>query len=139
MKKQIRFYGILFIFIVVISSLYGCGEKTYSLEGEWQFVSMIYGEKELTKEIFEASGDGLPALKCTKNEYTLTYFDTRIRGIWESTGDKEYSFFLSDGFKVYSATLKSDKNNKHIMTLRDSDEVQRITDDSDLLTLIFER
>ena len=137
--KKIRCFEMIFIFIVVITSLYGCGSKTYSLEGDWQFVSMIYGENELTKEIFEAAGDDLPALECTENEYILTYFDTRIRGTWESTGDKQYSFFLSDGFKVYSATLKVNKNNKQILTLSESDEVQKTTNDSDLFTLIFER
>lgn len=136
--KKIRCFGILFIFIAIITSIYGCGGKTYSLEGDWQFVSTLYGEQELTKEILEANNKDIPTLKCTKNEYTLVYFNSRISGTWDHTGDKQFGFFIADGFKVYSATLHEDVN-KQILILRDSDEVQKITDDSDFLTLIFER
>ena len=139
MKKSIRCFGIIFIFIIVITSLYGCGRKIYSLEGDWEFASTFLGEQELTKEMLEAGNEDPPTLKCTKNEFTLIYFDTCITGTWESTGDDQYSFFLKDGFKVYSATLKVDGNKKQMLTLKHSDEMKKEIDDSNNFTMEFER
>lgn len=130
----IRRIGILII-LIVISFLYGCGSKTYSLEDNWQFVSLLFDGTEVTADELEATGSDVPTLICTKNEFELKAFDNPISGTWESSGDKQYSFIVDDA-ETFVATLKIGENNKKILTITLSYEAQKATGGS--MTIVFE-
>lgn len=59
-----------------------------------------------------------------------------VSGTWESTGDKQYSFYV-DKADAFTVTLKVGEGNKQTLTLRDSYEVQKLTGHT--ITMVFER
>ena len=133
-----RRFGRLFIFFVICIfaiSLYGCGTKDISLEGKWQFESILYDGTEITTEGLKLLDWDLPTLICTKDEFTIDIFDSPISGTWDSSDEKQYRFIV-DGEEAFHGILTIE-NNKQILTLRDTYDVQKALGHT--VTMVFTR
>ena len=135
MKKAVKRTGILILLFVIMSVLYGCGNKEVSLEGEWNFVSMIFDGTEMTKDGLERIEWDVPTLEFTKSEFTLTTFNNPISGTWESLGDSQFSLLVND-IETFDVTMKKN-NNRQILTIRESYNLQKVVDHT--MIIVFER
>lgn len=135
MKKAVKRTGILILLFVIMSVLYGCGNKEVSLEGEWNFVSMIFDGTEMTKDGLEGIEWDVPTLEFTKSEFTLTTFNNPISGTWESLGDSQFSLLVND-IETFDVTMKKN-NNRQTLTIRESYNLQKVVDHT--MIIVFER
>lgn len=135
MKKAVKRTGILILLFVIMSVLYGCGNKEVSLEGEWNFVSMIFDGTEMTKDGLEGIEWDVPTLEFTKSEFTLTTFNNPISGTWKSVGDSQFTLLVND-LETFDVTMKKN-NNRQTLTIRESYNLQKVVDHT--MIIIFER
>lgn len=134
MKKAVKRTGILILLFVIMSVLYGCGNKEVSLEGEWNFVSMIFDGTEMTKDGLEGIEWDVPTLEFTKSEFSLTTFNNPISGTWESLGDSQFSLLVND-IETFDVTMKKN-NNRQTLTIRESYNLQKVVDHT--MIIVFE-
>lgn len=135
MKKAVKRTGILILLFVIMSVLYGCGNKEVSLEGEWNFVSMIFDGTEMTKDGLEGIEWDVPTLEFTKSEFTLTTFNNPISGTWKSVGDSQFTLLVND-LETFDVTMKKN-NNRQTLTIRESYNLQKVVDHT--MIIVFER
>ena len=135
MKKAVKRTGILILLFVIMSVLYGCANKEVYLEGEWNFVSMIFDGTEMTKDGLEGIEWDVPTLEFTKSEFTLTTFNNPISGTWESVGDSQFTLLVND-LETFDVTMKKN-NNRQTLTIRESYNLQKVVDHT--MIIVFER